>query len=635
MRLKAKGTKVFIAAGAAGMVVADVTEPYTPRVVATLGGMNAKDIELDAAGNYAFIAGGLGGLYVVDIRDPSNPSQASFWSSANIDVTEVAVIDAATDYAYVLCREPLGVTRIRVIDVTNRNSIVEQTEKYTNGAYAFTDVAATLYGATRYVFVTAGSSDGLLKLTHNPGTSLSIVGGAFIDASFWTHRVAVKPTTSGSDCLYALGQAKFDMEPPPEYEVMAIRISDMTKRGESAIRSGWVDGSSNSDLALLWDASAGVTAAYVADGIGLVSYDLSTPTSPVVGESWNIPGAPTGVATNGPYVFAAAGALGFHLVNAGMPYPPTIASDDASDTRAGIGVAVRGNTLFMTVGAPSTPGIQAYDITNPAAPVTLGFTPLAGPGDLAIAGDYAFVANGSTLKVLDIRNPALPLPEVGTANSRYGPMSSIAVSGDLAFLTGSALQCFDVADPTAPLYRGIHDSDGGGVNGVAGRGRMAYVAEGAYFQPNALKLIDLSNPEIPALKGKAVTGGMTDQSVTLEWPWAFVADSFPNMGLWAANVDPASPSYLASYGPCDVGPGAVDGWADAVFSRGGWAYVTGDSASWHGLSVLDVADPTTLGPASLKYSLSLGGSPRGLVVSGGYGYVANGSLGLQVIKVAP
>ena len=73
------------------------------------------------------------------------------------------------------------------------------------------------------------------------------------------------------------------------------------------------------------------------------------------------------------------------------------------------------------------------------------------------------MANGSTLKVLDIRNPALPLPEVGTANSRYGPMSSIAVSGDLAFLTGSALQCFDVADPTAPLYRGIHDSDGGAV----------------------------------------------------------------------------------------------------------------------------------------------------------------------------
>ena len=51
--------------------------------------------------------------------------------------------------------------------------------------------------------------------------------------------------------------------------------------------------------------------------------------------------------------------------------------------------------------------------------------------------------------------------------------------------------------------------------------------------------------------------------------------------------------------------------------------------------MLDVADPTTLGPASLKYSLSLGGAPRGLVVSGGYGYVANGSLGLQVIKVAP
>ena len=56
VRLKAKGTKVFIAAGAAGLVVVDVAEPYDPRVIATFPTTNAKDIELDATGNYAFIA---------------------------------------------------------------------------------------------------------------------------------------------------------------------------------------------------------------------------------------------------------------------------------------------------------------------------------------------------------------------------------------------------------------------------------------------------------------------------------------------------------------------------------------------------------------------------------------------------
>ena len=455
---------------------------------------------------------------------------------------------------------------------------------------------------------------------------MNLIGGAFTDADYYSNFVAVKPITTATDSVYVLGQAKFYLEPPPPYVLMAVRISDLFKQGESAYERGYV-----ADVNL---DSLGTTA-YAADGIRLLSYDLSTPTTPVKGEASNIPGAPTGAASNGPYVFAAAGALGFHLVNAGLPYPPTIASDNPLDILAGIGIAVRGTTVFMSVGAPSTPGIQAYDVSDPEAPVMLGFTPLASPGELVISGSYAFVANGSTLKVLDISNPALALPVVGTADSRYGSMSSIAVSGDLIFLTGSAFQCFDIADPTNPLYRGIHDSDGGSVNGVAGRGRMAYVAEGAYFQPNSLKLLDLSNPTVPVLVGEAVTSGMTVESVTLEGPWAFVTDSFPDMGLWAVNIDPASPSFRVTYGPCDVAPGAEAGWAEAVFSSGGWAYVTYDSATVQGLSVVDVADPTALGSASLKYSLELGGAPRGLAISSMYGYVANGSLGLQVIQVAP
>ncbi|HSV93475.1 MAG TPA: hypothetical protein VLH81_10380, partial [Desulfobacterales bacterium] len=547
----------------------------------------------------------------------------------NVDATAVALVDATTDYAYILGVEPLSVTRIRTVDVTTRTNIIDQaTMTYTNATYDFTDVVATVYAGTRYLFLPTGLNDnvnfGLLKVRHL--ATMALIGSAFDDADYVCNFVAVKPVTTGTDSVYVLGQAKMYLEPPPPFVLMAVRISDLFKQGESAYERGYV-----ADVNL---DSLGTTA-YVADGIRLVSYDLSTPTTPVKGEAWNIPGAPTGAASNGPYVFAAAGALGFHLVNAGLPYPPTIASDNPLDNLAGIGIAVRGTTVFMSVGAPSTPGIQAYDVTNPLAPVTIGFTPLAGPGEIVISGDYLLVANGSTLKVLDISNPTLPLPQVGSVNSRYGSMSSIAVSGDLAFLTGSSFQSFDISDPANPIYRGIHDSDGGGVNGVAGRGRMAYVAEGAYFQPNSLKLLDLSNPAVPVLVDQAITSGMTVESVTLEGPWAFVTDSFPDMGLWAATIDPASPSFLAAYGPCDVAPGAEAGWAEAVFSSGGWAYVTFDSATVQGLSVVDVADPTALGSASLKYSLELGGEPRGLAISGRYGYVANGSLGLQVIQIAP
>jgi hypothetical protein len=409
---------------------------------------------------------------------------------------------------------------------------------------------------------------------------------------------------------------------------MAIQISDLTKQGQSAQRSGWVDNGHVLDLAL-----CGSTV-YAVDDIGMISYNVSTPTSPVFDQFWNIPGTPTGAASNGPYGFSAAGSLGFHLVLAGMPYVPMIAWD-GGETSAGLNVAVKGTWAFMTVGAPSTPGIQAYDITDPENPIVSGFTPLASPNGIFITGDYAFVANGSTIKILDIRNPALPLPEVGSADSKSGTMSNIAVSGDLAFIIGTRLQCYDVSDPANPAYRGMHDADGvSSMGGVAGRGTTAYVSEGAYFQPNGLKLVDLSNPELPVLDGKAAFG-MQVESLALEGTWAFVTDSFPDAGLWAVDIDPTSPNFLHSYGPCDVAPGTESGWAEQVTSYGGWAYVTFNSMNYHAMSIVDVADPSALDATSLKNTLPLGGTPHGITMSGKWAFVANGSLGLQVIQVAP
>lgn len=616
-RLKARGTKVYIAAGTAGLVVVDIAEPYNPRVIATFPTTNAKDIELDGSG-YAYIADGSGGLVVVDIVDPFHPQPADTIAWANVDAIAVAVIDGAEDYAYVL--DAYGSTRVQAVNVTTRNNISLAGSPYSNASYHFTDVAATVYGGTRFLFLPAGMDDGLLKVRHT--TTLALWDSFVPDAEYYTNYVAVAPVTGGADCLYVLGMAKMYLEPPPPYVLMAVDVSALDKQGQSAYERGYVA-----------DVNLQGSTAYAADSIGMTSYDLSTPTAPVVKDFWNIPGAPTGAASNGPYAFAAAGALGFHLVNAGMPYDPSIAWDGAENP-TGVNIAIRGNWAFMTVGAPSTPGIQAYDITDPESPVARGFTPLAGPNGIALAGDYAFVADGANLKVLDISDPTAALPILGTAASRSGSMSYVAISGDLAYVVGSSFQCFDVSDPADPVYRGIHDSDGGSMGGVVARGKTAYVSEGAYFQPNSLKLLDLTNPAVPVLEDQEMCGIML-ASLVLDGTWAFLTDSMPDVGLMAIDIDPGSPSFLTQYGPCDVAPGAEPGWAEKVFSYGGWAYVTFNSMNYHGVSIVDVADPTELSPDSLKSTLELGGSPNGMTISGKWGYVANGDLGLQVIEIAP
>jgi hypothetical protein len=100
------------------------------------------------------------------------------------------------------------------------------------------------------------------------------------------------------------------------------------------------------------------------------------------------------------------------------------------------------------------------DITNPASPQVVGSVDTQSyPGDVAIFGNYAYVADGSGLQVIDITNPASPeiVGSVDTPSYAYG----VAVSGTYVYVAdwGSGLQillaqCEDVVaiedDPDTP-----------------------------------------------------------------------------------------------------------------------------------------------------------------------------------------
>ena len=56
-------------------------------------------------------------------------------------------------------------------------------------------------------------------------------------------------------------------------------------------------------------------------------------------------------------------------------------------------------------------GLQVVNIANPAAPAAVGFYDTPGDAyDVAVAGDYAYVADGTAgLRVVNIANPAKPV----------------------------------------------------------------------------------------------------------------------------------------------------------------------------------------------------------------------------------
>ena len=120
-----------------------------------------------------------------------------------------------------------------------------------------------------------------------------------------------------------------------------------------------------------------------------------------------------------------------------------------------------------------------------------------GAVDVAIAGDYAFIADGeSGLQVANVQVPWHPQVVGGldTPGSAHG----VAIAGSYAYVADSeaGLQVFEIFDPEDPLLVGSVDTPGFAY-GVAIDGGFAYIADGN----SGLQIIDISNPLNPQIVG--------------------------------------------------------------------------------------------------------------------------------------
>jgi hypothetical protein len=139
--------------------------------------------------------------------------------------------------------------------------------------------------------------------------------------------------------------------------------------------------------------------------------------------------------------------------------------------------------------------------------------------EVAISGDYAYVANGlNGLQVIDISDPANPT----YAGGYYTPWiaRAVAISGDHAYVVDedAGLQVIDISDPAAPAYAGGYDTPGIATD-VAISGDYAFVAD----HDSGLYVVDISDPAVPAYAGSYNTPGEA-WGVVVDGDYAFVAD---------------------------------------------------------------------------------------------------------------
>lgn len=216
-------------------------------------------------------------------------------------------------------------------------------------------------------------------------------------------------------------------------------------------------------------------------------------------------------------------------------------------------LAVRGQYAYVT---RNNGGLLVFDLNNPSAPVLVGTYDSPGfAKDVTVAGDYAYMADGSALLILDVANPlgpvlkgtlALPASVIGV--TVRGPTAYVSCSGSFVIV--------DVSNPVAPTRLSTTAVPTGAGSFVACKVQsgVAYCALGS----GGLALYNVSNPFTPVLLGTLPEAG-NGSTVRLEVSGQYVFLANQAEGIWMIDAsNPAALKIVASWhGTGNVGDVAL------------------------------------------------------------------------------
>ncbi|MDO8335496.1 MAG: hypothetical protein Q7T74_01785, partial [Candidatus Saccharibacteria bacterium] len=236
--------------------------------------------------------------------------------------------------------------------------------------------------------------------------------------------------------------------------------------------------------------------------------------------------------------------------------------------------------------------------------------------DIYIAGKYAYVADGTTLQVIDISNPSSPI-QIGT-NSSFTAAVSVYVAGKYAYVVDTTaaigLKVLDISNPLAPQVIGTYAGGGNGMD-VFVTGNKAYYLDTI----DGLTILDISNPANPIRLYKDVSVTQLAESIYVMGKYAYVGD-FNNL-LYIFDIsDSSSPTLVKQQN--------VTNTVRGVYVSGKYVYLAQNTL---GLMIVDVSNPNA---PTIVGSLDTTGNATGVFVSGKYAYLSTGTSGLQIIDIS-
>lgn len=547
------GSYAYVADFTSGLVVIDISNPASPSIV---GSVDTPGYALGVfiSGSRAYVADGYVGLHVIDISNPAHP--AILGSVDTPGEAEDVVVSGS--YAYI----PDLIRGLAVVNVSNPAA---------PSVVASTSISGLTYGiglSGSYAYVLSDFGIFAVNIS-NPsspvvqgGASASyskdmVISGSYAYVTGDTFSLVSLSNPAAPTVVWRVFEAGNGIAISGPYVWVAARSAGLNLYAAQSGILGRID--TPGDARHMF---ASGSYAYVGDlGSGLQIVDTSNPGAPTIVGSLDTPGSAQGVWVSGNYAYVADATSGLQVIDVTNPaFPSSVGSFDTPGNA--IAVAVSGAYAYV---ADGTSGLQVVDISNPAAPNGVGSVDTPGSaGAVEISGNYAYIADDyHSFQVIDITNPRSPTIVSSVNVPSYA--EDVVVSGSFAYVADifNGLQIIDISNPLAPAIVGSLDTNGNS-NGIAVSGRTAYIADGF-----GSVIIDVTDPALPVRIGVMDTPGI-DFDVAVSASHLFVLEGTDGMSILplqcsicSVTVDAGGP-YLSCGNGCINLNGHIGGLASSA-----------------------------------------------------------------------
>ena len=323
---------------------------------------------------------------------------------------------------------------------------------------------------------------------------------------------------------------------------------------------------------------------------------------------------------------------------------------------------VAGNDQNAFIALQGTSGMLVLDITDVTNPYPVGLLENAGTmqGGIALSGDFVYLGCYSSMKVVDVSDPANPqilgscqtqtsidetfyydgfcyitsdyMVEIVDVHNPSAPQiiseieppgdltRSSVVYDDLLYITSfTGMTIYDVSDPPNPVQLGFFPAPD--VNHLDVSGDYAIIET---WVEDSLIVIDVSNPTAPQETGSFYLGDDEDlEHMRAIGNILYASKDISSWNRYEYGVividlsDPANPEYAGCFGESST----------YLFHYNNYLYT---HSGYKGFRIYEISDPVEPEEISNYYRIN----PQETLITGNFAFVKNDGIGIQVFDIS-